>query len=138
MSPRGGERIEMNTLCFTSNLTSVELAAWVQAIGSIVAILLAVIIAVWQVGRQHTNALSLQSSEQRIQKQELTKTLSFLANFCSTVMVHIAAEVNSRETVQQTAQRLVYSSIGELISCQSDLGAIPIHDLPSSLASVHP
>ncbi len=49
----------MNTLCLTTNLTSAELAAWVQAIGSIVAIIAVVLIAVWQANKQHRSALAL-------------------------------------------------------------------------------
>ena len=54
----------MNTICLTTNLTSAELAAWVQAIGSIVAIIAVVLIAVWQANKQHRNALALHRAEQ--------------------------------------------------------------------------
>ncbi len=54
----------MNTLCLTTNLTIVELAAWVQAIGSIVAIITVVLIAVWQANKQHRSSLILHRAEQ--------------------------------------------------------------------------
>ena len=56
-----GER--MNTLCFASNLTSTEWAAWLQAIGSILAILGATGIAVWQARKQHNILRSEKGSE---------------------------------------------------------------------------
>ena len=69
----------MNTLCFSTSLTSAEWAAWVQAVGSILAILGAAGTAVWQARKQHNNALALHLAEQGHVRTELSKTLSVLA-----------------------------------------------------------
>ena len=104
----------MNELCFLSNLTSAEWAAWVQAIGSIVAIIAAAWIAIHVVKRQHQNALELHKTEKRTEKVETAKTLFVLASNSSKAMKHIATQLSNRETVHNAAEGLISCDIGEL------------------------
>lgn len=55
----------MTTLCFLSNMTSAEIAAWVQAVGAIFAIIGAAAIAIYQSKSQHRSALELHRIELR-------------------------------------------------------------------------
>jgi hypothetical protein len=89
----------MDTLCFLSNLTSAEWAAWVQALGSVAAIIAAAWIAIQQARLQHRNALNLHMTEQRSERVDIAKTLSVLAINSSKAMRHIAGQLNDRESV---------------------------------------
>lgn len=69
----------MQTLCFLSNLSSAEWAAWVQALGSVAAIIAAAWIAIHQSKIQHRNALELHKTELRSAQIDIAKTLFVLA-----------------------------------------------------------
>lgn len=132
---RQEKKNQMNTLCFASNLTSAEWAAWVQAVGSILAILGAVSIAVWQAGRQHRNALAVHATEQRSAKSELAKTLSALAENCSKAMVFLNRQMNSREAVYEAAEGHKHFDVGQLERLDGALASIPLQSLPSTLVT---
>ena len=123
----------MNTLCFASNLTSAEWAAWVQAIGSIVAILVAVLVAVWQSGKQHKNALNRHIVEQRYAKTELAKTLLVLAERCTKVVTYLADQVGSREAIYEIVEGDTYFDLEEVSRLDVAIAGIPVQNLPSSL-----
>ena len=125
----------MTTLFFASNLTSAEWAAWVQAVGSILAILGATGIAVWQARKQHESALALHSAEQRHAKTELAKTLSVLAQNCSKAMAHLTGQMNSREAIYEIAEGHVHFDLGELARLDATMAGIPLYSLPSSLVT---
>ncbi len=125
----------MATLCFSSNLTSAECAAWVQAIGSILAILGAVGIAVWQARKQHNNALALHFAERRHSKTELAMTLSVLAQNCSRVIVFLTGQVNDRQAVHDIAEGHIHFDLGELARLDAAISGIPVYSLPSSLVT---
>ena len=61
----------MHNLCFMSNLSSEEWAAWVQAVGSI----LAIIAAIWIASRQHRIAVA-EAKRERVEQAERTARLS--------------------------------------------------------------
>lgn len=90
-------------LCLSLDMTSVEWAAWVQAIGSILAIVGAVGIAIWQSRRQHRSAVELIAHEQAHQKYELATTLHTLSSNCLKAMKHLSEQVSSREKVHEIA-----------------------------------
>lgn len=80
----------MYELCLLSSLTSSEWASWVQAIGSIAAILGAVGIAVWQSKRQHEASLALLRTEKRISRTESAKALLSLSTGALRLLEHSA------------------------------------------------
>lgn len=125
----------MNTLCFASNLTSAEWAAWVQAVGSILAILGAAGTAVWLARKQHNNALALHVAGQRHARSEIAKTLSILAQNCSKAMVFLTGQVTDRESVHNAAEGCVHFDLGELARLDSAMAAIPLQTLPSTLVT---
>jgi hypothetical protein len=125
----------MQTLCFLSNLTSAEWAAWVQAVGSIVAIIAAAWIAIDQARRQHRNALDLHATEQRTARLDVGKTLSVLAVNSAKLMKHIAGQLPDRESVQNAAEGLVNCDVGEMARIDTYLRGIPLHTVPYSLVT---
>ena len=126
----------MNELCFLSNLTSSEWASWVQAIGSIIAIIAAAWIAVHQAKLQHKSALELHRTARRTARAEVAGTLSALAENSAKAMAHVGGQLRDREAVHQAAEGLIRCDIGEVRCLDSYLGAIPLHELPDSLVTL--
>jgi len=125
----------MNTLCFLSNLTSAEWAAWVQALGSTIAIGAAAWIAVHQAKLQHRNALNLHIIEQRTARVDIAKTLSVLAKNSAKAMRHIGGQLNDRDSVHKIAEGLIHCDISELRRIDKYLSEIPLHSVPYSLVT---
>lgn len=125
----------MQTLCFLSNLTSAEWAAWAQAFGSIAAIFGAAWIATHQAKIQHRNALELHNTEQRSAKLDLGKTLSVLATNSAKAMTHISEQLKDRESVYNAAEGLVHCDIGEIERINAYIEAVPLHTIPYPLVT---
>lgn len=125
----------MTSLGFASNMTSAEWAAWVQALGSIIAILGATGTAVWQARKQHNNALELHRAEQRYARTELAKTLSTLAQNCSKAMVFLTGQVKDREAVHNVAEGHIHFDLGGIERLDAAITTIPLHSLPSALVT---
>jgi len=125
----------MYNLCFLSNMSSAEWAAWVQAVGSILAILGAVGVAVWQTNKQHGNALALLAAERQLEKRELARTLTILAKNCAKAASFFADALRDREAVYNIAEGLEPLDVGELTKLDTAISAIPLHELPSSLVT---
>src|SRR5437879_581950 len=89
----------MNELCFMSNLTSTEWAAWVQALGAIAAIIGAAWIAIYQSHAQHLSALSLQEKSVREHELALAKTLDRLAANCLGAMDLFISKLDTRQAI---------------------------------------
>ncbi|WP_296641715.1 hypothetical protein [Thiobacillus sp. 65-1402] len=117
-------------------LTSAEWAAWVQAIGSVVAIFAAAYIARHQSRLQHRSALDLHMTELRTARVDMAKTLSVLAANASKVMQHIAGQLNDRESVYRAAEGFIHCDLGELRRIDTYLNGIPIHSVPYSLVTI--
>ncbi len=126
----------MNELCFLTNLTSAEWAAWVQAVGSVAAIVAAAWIAKHQANLQHQNALDLHKTEKRTEQLDITKTLSVLAANSSNAMKHIANQLKDRESVHKAAEGLVPCDVGELVRIDGYLSKIPLHTVPHSMVTL--
>jgi len=125
----------MNSLCFLSNLTSAEWAAWVQAVGSVAAIAAAAWIAMHQVKLQHKSALELHQTELRTDRVDAGRTLSVLATNSSRAMRHVSGQLRDRESVYKAAEGLIHCDIGELSRIDTYLGGIPLHSIPYPLVT---
>jgi len=123
----------MNALCFTTDLTSSDLAAWVQAVGTIVAVLAAAAIAVWQSKKQHQSALALHKEEQRHARLEQAKTLLALCHNCTKAANHFSSQMCDRESVHKIASKETYFDFRELQALQNATTNIPLYSLPSTL-----
>ena len=122
-------------LCLLSNLTSSEWASWVQAIGSIAAIIGAIFIAGWQTRRQHLDALRLMAEEKRQSRLELARTLLVLSRNSLSALNHLTDSMKDREAVHVIGEGGVHYDIEQIRRIDTSLAAIPLHDLPSSLVT---
>ena len=125
----------MQTLCFLSNLTGAEWASWVQAVGSVAAIIAAAWIAIHQAKLQHKHALALHITEQQTAKVDVAKTLFVLATNSSIATKHITGQLKDRESIHLVAEGLMHCDIGELKRIDGHLNAIPLHTIPYSLVT---
>jgi len=120
-------------LCFALNLTSEEWASWVQAIGTIFAVLAAAGIAVYQSRKQHESALTLHKTEQRYARVQLAKTLLALCRNCTKAVKQFTAQMHDRESIYKIAIRETYFDFGELQALQNATSSLPLYSLPDSL-----
>ena len=125
----------MNELCFLPNLTSTEWAAWVQAVGSVAAIVAAAWIAKHQASLQYKNALDLHKIEKRTEKHDIAKTLSVLATNASVTMKHITNKLKDRDSVHKAADGTAPCNLGEVNRVDAYLREIPLHTVPDSMVT---
>lgn len=125
----------MNLLCLSTELTSTEFASWVQAIGSILAIIAAALIAIWQTGKQHRSALRLQIAEHERVRNALAQTLSILATNCAKAVSHISLQLRDREAIHEVGTGVRYLDIGEVRRIDATLANIPLQGLPHTLVT---
>lgn len=127
---------KMNELCFLYNLTSAEWAAWVQAVGSIIAIIAAVGIAIHVAKVQHQNALDLHKTEKLTKRVEISKTLFVLSENSLKAMKYIANQLKDRESIHNAAEGLIPCGVGELSRIDTYLNNIPILSVPYSMVTL--
>lgn len=118
-----------------SNLTSAEWAAWVQAIFSIIAIISAAGIAIFQSRAQHKSAMTLYKEEKRYARLEIVKTLSALAKNCAKVVAYSAGKLSDRETIYNIASGNTHFDHGELRRIDDAITGIPFYSLPDTLVT---
>ncbi|WP_269533759.1 hypothetical protein [Chitinimonas sp. BJYL2] len=116
-------------------MSSTEWAAWIQAIGSVAAIIAAAWIAIHQSKIQHRNALEVHKTEQLTAQISIAKTLYVLSANSSKAMKHIASQLHDREAISHAAEGHIHCDIGELIRIDTYLGSIPLHSIPYSLVT---
>lgn len=108
-------------------------AGWVQAIGSILAILYAVKISTDQSRRQFEDARRLQRIDQANAALSVSKsTIAIASNVRSSLASLIDQFGHSRTTVMVLADRDSTFDRRVVSEMRSDLEAIPLHELPSS------
>jgi Zn-dependent alcohol dehydrogenase len=122
--------------CFLPDLTSDEWAAWVQAIGSIAAIVAAAWIAIYQSKQSQRSALELHHAELRAARVDIAKTIYVLANNSLKAMKVIARQLHDRESVHKCAEGLEPCDIGEIGRIDTYIAGLPIHSLPHSLVTL--
>jgi hypothetical protein len=123
----------MVNLCVTTDLTSSELASWVQAIGSIVAILAATLIAVWQARRQHASALTVHLEERRHARREAAKSLLVLCRNCAQASAHFTAQLSSRDAIYAVASAEKHFDFEELTALRDAAASVQLHQLADVL-----
>jgi hypothetical protein len=118
-----------------SNLTSSEWAAWIQALGSVLAIGAAARLAIYQSREQHKSALALHNREKLDVQIDTTKVLLELAGNSAKVMKNIKLQLHDRESIYNVAEGLVHCPIGEMVRIDKCLSDIPLNTIPSSLVT---
>ncbi len=125
----------MNTLCLSTDLSSAELAAWVQAIGSILAIIAAFLIAYLQSRVQHKSALKLYKEEHRYARITTAKSLYVLSRNCAKAVVHSTDQLKDREAIYNIAEGSIFFDLEGLRRIDAAMTNIPLHNLPDTLVS---
>ena len=111
----------MNELCFFSNISSSEWAAWVQAIGSVAAILSAI----WIMHLQHKHGEILAKREALRRLESVRAVVLHTALGVKTAIDAIAAETEAKMTLTLKVHRDKMSYVNGPIQ------AIPLHELGS-------
>ena len=119
-----------------SVLTSSEWAAWVQAIGSILAIIGATGIAIWQSSKQHKNSLELLSTEHRLARLEVAQALLSLSTSSLRLLNNYSKQLPDREAVHNIGRGITHLDMNELKVVEGAVQAIPLHSLPHQLVSL--
>ena len=124
----------MHQLCFLSGLTSSEWAAWVQAIGSILAVAGAAFAVIYQAKKQHASALRVQHEQRVYERIETIKALLELSRNCGKLMQHVIDRINNdRTTFHEIATGDRHLDFDELIRAERAVMTIPLHTLPAKL-----
>ena len=123
----------MSALCVTTDLSSSELASWVQAFGSIVAIFAAAMIAVWQARRQQEIALAVHREESRHARRESAKSLLVLCRNCANASAHFTSELSSMEAIYLVASGEKHFDFEELTALRDAAASVQLHQLPDVL-----
>lgn len=129
-------RSPLNQLCFLSDLTSSEWAAWVQAVGSIVAIAGSVGIAIWQSKQQHKASMALLLAEKRFARIELAKAILSLSTSALQLLKYSTKAFPDRQSVHDTAEGRRHFDFGELRVVEGAIQAVPLHTLPHELVQL--
>jgi hypothetical protein len=109
------------------------MASWVQAVGSIIAILAAAGIAVWQSRQQHRSALALHREESRHARREAAKSLLVICRNCARAAEHFASEISSRDAIYQVASGEKHFDFEELTALRDAAASVQLHALPDVL-----
>jgi hypothetical protein len=129
----GPHNVTSQYLCFSTDLTSGEAAAWFQAWGSIVAILGAFLIASYQLRKQHTDALALEEKRRRVADLDVARTLAELTKRSWQTAGFLRAQLVDRATVHEIASGQQHLELGMLRYFEMAVLAIPLHALPHRL-----
>lgn len=126
----------MSELNVISNLTGSEWPAWVQAIGSIVAIFGATGIAIWQSKKQHDNSLKLLSAEHRLARLEVAQALLSLSTSSLRLLKNYTKQLPDRSAVHNVADGIIHLDLNELKVVEGAVQTIPLYSLPHQLVSL--
>ena len=116
----------MNLFCLFSSITSNELAAWVQALGTIVALA----IAIWQSNKQFKNSLRLIEYEKSVEKLEYIKTILEILRAIHLSTQHAISMVNDLDSLHAACNDEDYPFLDDLKHDFDMLTKIPLHSLP--------
>lgn len=118
----------MNELCLFTNLTSPEWAAWVQALLSGVAIVVAVFLP-WI---QHRRDLKAEASRRKDEKNERVRIVEMIMMHAA-VATQNAADVLLNATVVDEKLALEVKVHRDIVAESNDMvSGIPFHELPSA------
>lgn len=120
-------------LLFPWGLSREECASWVQAWGSILAIVLAVGIAVYQAKKQQKITLDALAERRRQDHMRTAETLSALAKSSLKLQRAMTGKLNSREAVFDAAKDGLPFDMPSLRALERSLDSIELHALPASL-----
>ena len=117
-----------------STMSASDWAAWVQAIGTIVAIFGAVGIAMWQTEKQHKSALAEMREDRRQNRREAARNLLALADEALDLLHRSGQALPKWEAIMSLAQGDKHLfDVQELQVMEGALDAVQLHVLPHDL-----
>jgi hypothetical protein len=119
----------MNNLCFLTNVSSSEWAAWGQTVGSILAVAAAILVG-WN---QNKTAMKLFKAEKRHARIELAKTLAALSRNCEKAIAFASEQLGDRNKIYDAAMGFVAFDLNNIKWIERSVAAIPLHNLPDTL-----
>ncbi len=117
--------VEQTCFFFPWGLTPSECASWVQAWGSILAIVGSVALAVWQTRRQ----LRVTHRQRQAERMQVAEALLALARSSRGLQIHLGEQLDSREAVQLAEQGNLPTAMTELHALERALAHIPLQAL---------
>jgi hypothetical protein len=118
------------------SLTRSECAAWVQAWGTILAILGAFGVAFYQSNRSFKIAMTQIAEERRQDHVRTAETLSKIAQNTLKLQKFISAKLNSRTEVHEAAEFGLPFDMPALRALERSIDGIQLHELPASLVGL--
>ena len=116
--------------------SSSDFAAWVQAIGSILAIVGAVGVAIWQARKAQQQTLFTIDQQRKADHLRSARTLMEIAKAALKLQVHVAGKLGSREAIYNAAPDRLPFDLPEVVALERALNKIEVHTLPAELVSL--
>ncbi len=118
-------------LDFFCNLQNGDKAGWIQAIGTVLAILASSWIAAWQAKSQYKNSLKLQNIQDKNQEIVLTESVVAIIKNSASRVKYVYDTLSTRQDVYDVALKIKYYDFEGLKDVIESLKQIPLKDLPS-------
>ncbi|VVD89570.1 hypothetical protein [Pandoraea terrigena] len=113
-----------------------DIPAWVQAVGSILAILISVGIATWQARKAQSQTLFGIEQQRRADHLRSATTLIEIAKAASNVQRHVGSKFLSRAAISKAALDRLPFDMPEVLALERALNKIEIHLLPAELVTL--
>jgi hypothetical protein len=123
-------------LLFPVDLTKSECASWVQAIGTILAIAVAVGVAFYQANRQQAITRQAMLDQANAANLSVAETLAELAKASLNLQKHFEKNLNTREAVMEAGTYGMKSDMSMLQGLEQFLYAVELHRLPQPLVKL--
>jgi hypothetical protein len=129
----------MQQLCFLSGLSSEQWAAWVQAIGSLAALVVAIWIAAWQAtaSRKLVEDQMLRAQEEERSRRSEVQSHSRAVAIGAVNELGMTAKQLVNMLVQYKKRDFVPSVIEILEEAANPVRQIPLLDLPEPIMAIH-
>lgn len=116
--------------------SSSDAAAWVQAVGSILAIVASAGVAIWQARKTQEHTLFTIEQQRKADDLRVASALLEIATNALKLQKHMATKLGSREAIATAAEDRLPFDMPEVYSYERALDRIELHELPSNLVSL--
>ncbi|MBU7435846.1 hypothetical protein [Paraburkholderia fungorum] len=116
--------------------SSSDTAAWVQAWGSILAILASAGVAIWQARTAQKLTLFTIEQQRKADDMRVADALLEIATNALKLQKHMAMKLDSRQSIMAAAEDQLPFDMPEVYAYERALDRIELHQLPSNLVSL--
>jgi hypothetical protein len=113
--------------------SSSDMAAWVQAVGSIIAIVASTGVAIWQARRAQKLTLFTIEQQRKADDLRIANALLEIATNAFKLQKHMAKKLDSRQAIMKAAEDRLPFDMPEVYAYERALDRIELHELPSNL-----